>query len=83
MLLLALIGGLVTGAVTGNKNAGLAVGGGVALIALLALYMQGKEERAKVESELAQLPPEEQAYWKPALDTPEIIPIKLRERLTA
>lgn len=83
MLLLALVGGLVTGVVTKNTTAGLAVGGGIILVALLVLYAAGKEDRAKVEEALTQLSPDEQAYWRPVLDTPEAIPLKLRDRMIA
>lgn len=80
--MIAATAGLTTGAVTGNKNTAIAAGG-LTLIALLVLYYYGKEDRAKVESELAQQPSEEQEYWEPALDDPKIIPFKIQERFTA
>lgn len=79
MLLLALIGGLIAGAATGSKKAGVITGGGIALIALLVLYAQGEEDRAKVEEKLKQLPIEDRIYWEPVLDEPELIPVKARE----
>lgn len=83
LLLLAIVAGLTTGVITGNKNAGFVIGGSLALLALLMLYSQGKVNRAEVEKELEQAPIEDQVTWRPALDNPKIIPFKLREKIGA
>ena len=52
------------------------LGAGLIVIALLAL-----NEQAKIEGELAQYPAEVRAYWKPALEQPELIKPKMQELL--
>jgi hypothetical protein len=83
MLLLAIIGGAAIGALTNSKGIGLTAGAAFILLALL--YLNRKEDRSKfhglLELELATLPPDEQAYWKPVLDNPEQLSEKIQERV--
>lgn len=78
MLLLALLGGLGIYAATGDKKLGLATGAGIAVIALLLLYLQGKASRDQIEEELNQLDEQEQEYWRPVIDNPELLQERMR-----
>jgi len=78
-LLAALLGGIGMYAATGNKQASFAVGAGLALLALLVLYQQGKAEREQIEQELSRLPESEQDFWRPIIDNPALLEEKLKE----
>jgi len=79
VLLLALLGGVGMYAATGNKNVGLATGAGIAIIALLVLYQQGKADREQLEEELSRLNEQEQAYWRPVVEEPELLQKRVRD----
>jgi hypothetical protein len=82
LLLLALLGGVGVYAASGNKGLGFATGASIALIALLVLYQQGKADRSDLEEEIGQLDEQEQLYWRPVIEHPELIADKINELFT-
>lgn len=81
--MLALLGGIGAYAFTGNKGLSFATGAGLALIALLVLYEQGKADKKQIEEELERLDEQERAYWRPVVDHPELINDKILELFAA